>query len=133
VIWLYLALSPSFTLASMFIGVGEMGLWFNSRFLVFLAPILLLLSIRSLRIRGALIVVIVVIIYQLVFTESICIEYIQHIIQAYASNCVVTYEDARAGYYASSDAFKVGEFIISRYSMSDTKMMVITGSMQSIR
>ena len=73
-IWLYLALSPSFTLASMFIGVGEMGLWFNSRFLVFLAPILLLLSIRSLRIRGALIVVIVVIIYQLVFTESICIE-----------------------------------------------------------
>ncbi len=130
VIWLYIALPPSFTLASMLIGVGEMDLWFNSRFLVFLAPMLLLLSIRSVSIRAALIVVIVVILYQLVFTESICVEYIQYIIQAYASNCIVTYEDARAGYHASADAFKVGELIRSRYSMNDTKIMVITGSMQ---
>jgi hypothetical protein len=129
-IWFYLALPSLFTLSSMLIGVGEMDLWFNSRFLVFLAPILLLLSIRSISIRGALIVVVVVILYQLVFTESICVEYMRYIIQVYTSNCIVTYEDAKAGYYASSDSFKVGEFIRSRYSMSDAKIMVITGSMQ---
>jgi len=42
---LYFSLPPIFTVTSLFIGVGEMTLWFfNSRFLILLAPLLIALS-----------------------------------------------------------------------------------------
>lgn len=43
-LYTFLALPPLFTLITLFVGIGEMTFWFNSRFLVLLAPVLILLS-----------------------------------------------------------------------------------------
>ena len=40
----YLSLPAFFTIVSLIFGVGEMDYWFNSRFLVLLAPLLILLN-----------------------------------------------------------------------------------------
>lgn len=40
----FLAAAPVFTIISMLIGIGEMTLWFNSRFVVLLAPLLIVLA-----------------------------------------------------------------------------------------
>ncbi|MEM3159993.1 MAG: glycosyltransferase family 39 protein [Nitrososphaera sp.] len=40
----FLAAAPVFTIVSMLIGIGEMTLWFNSRFVVLLAPLLIVLA-----------------------------------------------------------------------------------------
>lgn len=40
----FLAAAPIFTIVSMLIGIGEMTLWFNSRFVVLLAPLLIVLA-----------------------------------------------------------------------------------------
>src|SRR5690606_40382661 len=43
-LYIFLALPPLFTLITLFVGIGEMTFWFNSRFLILLAPLLILLS-----------------------------------------------------------------------------------------
>lgn len=41
---LYLAFPPIFTLITLLIGIGEMSFWFNSRFIILLAPLLVVLA-----------------------------------------------------------------------------------------
>jgi hypothetical protein len=48
----YLALPAIFTIISMLAGVGEMSFWFNSRFIVFLAPVLVVSSFMYLQSAG---------------------------------------------------------------------------------
>jgi hypothetical protein len=45
-LYLFLAMPPMFTVISLLVGIGEMNQkqWFNSRFAVFLAPLIILLS-----------------------------------------------------------------------------------------
>ena len=45
-LYLFLAIPPLFTAASLLIGIGEMNLseWFNSRFIIFLAPLIISLA-----------------------------------------------------------------------------------------
>lgn len=45
----YLALPAVFTPLSMLGGIGEMSIWFNSRFIVFLAPVLMISSFKYLQ------------------------------------------------------------------------------------
>jgi hypothetical protein len=49
-VYLYLAIPPIFTLLTLVIGIGEMNyLWFNSRFLIMLSPLLILLQSNLVR------------------------------------------------------------------------------------
>lgn len=43
-LYIFVALPPLFTLVTLFVGIGEMTFWFNSRFLILMAPLLMLLS-----------------------------------------------------------------------------------------
>lgn len=45
----FLALPPLFTLLSLLVGIGELSYWFNSRFLVLAAPVLIVLSATLVR------------------------------------------------------------------------------------
>lgn len=41
---LFLALPPIFTIISLLVGIGEMAYWFNSNFVVLLAPLVIVMA-----------------------------------------------------------------------------------------
>jgi len=43
-LYAFLALPPLFTIISLLIGIGEMNIWFNARFLILLSPLLIMLA-----------------------------------------------------------------------------------------
>jgi hypothetical protein len=122
-----LALPPLSTLALLLVGIGEMTLWFNSRFLVLLAPLLIVLAVTFVQrastsragsrawaagLLGAC----------LVFSVSMV-----------TIDKVPTYLDARAGFQQQVflSAAAAGEVLASEYDGG--KIMAMTGSPQGHR
>lgn len=70
----YLAAPAAFTLLSMISGVGEMSFWFNSRFIVFLAPAVLVSSLaylKTLEYRRRLALMSIIFIHMIVVIPSL--------------------------------------------------------------
>ncbi|MGI0015707.1 MAG: glycosyltransferase family 39 protein, partial [Nitrososphaera sp.] len=44
ILYVYLALPPLFSIITILVGIGEMTYWFNSRFLILLSPLIILLT-----------------------------------------------------------------------------------------
>jgi 4-amino-4-deoxy-L-arabinose transferase-like glycosyltransferase len=126
-LYVFLALPPLFTIVTLLIGIGEMNLWFNSRFLVLLLPLLVVLAAVLLhnlpeKIKKNRGLVVVVIGALFVFQTS-----------AIAFGMVPTYLDARGGFlfYVNPFAVQTGEALKSIYD--DGKIMIMTGSAQEHR
>lgn len=119
---LFLGLPPLFTIVSLLIGIGEMAYWFNSRFMVLLAPLIavmvcIFLGNISGMARNKLIVVAAIgalFAYQLVTP-------------LYPG--VITVHDAYGGYSLKENllAVETGEALKSLYD-GDGNIMVLTGS-----
>lgn len=120
IVLLFLALPPLFTLISLLIGIGEMSLWFNSRFMIFLSPLIILMtciflakrygSARKWRLAA---VIGGLFIWQLAMP---------------AFSAVITMADAKGGYSVKENllAIETGEALRSLYD--DGKIMILTGS-----
>jgi len=127
VLYIFLLLPPLFTIVTLLIGVGEMNLWFNSRFLILLLPLLVMLSVMFLqnlpekikRNRGLVATVIGAL---FVFQTSMM-----------AYGMVPTYLDAQGGFQYKINPFAVqtGEALNSIYD--DGLIMIMTGSHQGHR
>jgi hypothetical protein len=125
---LYLAAPAAFTLLTLFAGIGEMSFWFNSRFIILLAPVLMILvgislfkapkkfRSRTLPLAGALVAL-------FAFQSAMP-----------AFGAIVTLIDAKSGFdYAQSPhTVIVGEKIAELYDGTGSIMM-ITGSQQEHR
>jgi 4-amino-4-deoxy-L-arabinose transferase-like glycosyltransferase len=127
IVLLFLALPPLFTIVSLLIGIGEMSYWFNSRFMVLLSPLIIVMTCiflakvgddsRIVKRRRAITIAAIVgalFIYQLA-------------IPAFAA--VITVDDAKGGYSVKENqlAIKTGEALKSLYD-GNGKIMVLTGS-----
>jgi hypothetical protein len=122
ILLIFLALPPLFTIASLLIGIGEMSYWFNSRFMVLLSPLLVVMvcffmAKLSTVTRNRIILssaVAALFVYQL-FTP--------------AFSAVITVNDAYGGYSVKENllAIQTGEALKSLYD-GDGKIMILTGS-----
>ena len=123
-LYLFLALPPLFTIITLLIGIGEMTFWFNSRFVILLAPLAVVLTIVFLRnlpdrvkkTRGLVAAVIgVLFLFQ---------------IGALVFGTVPTFLDARGGFFYNTSPFaaQVGEALGSMYD--DGQIMIVAGSAQ---
>ena len=141
----FLVLPPFFTLASMYLGIGEMNeWWYNARFATFLFPLLVILSsfaiaklIPIFRKRRTIIAGIVVSVFAFqLLTSTFGVawneETQQHDIQPYM-NSVVTYIDAQAGWIYKQNPYGIqaAEFFKSEYD--EGQIMIMTGSAQAQR
>jgi hypothetical protein len=122
-----LALPPLLTLALLLVGIGEMTLWFNSRFLILLSPLLIVLAAMfarrvartNPRSRA-----------WLAATLAACLAF-------YASMVLIdkvpTYLDARGGFVFRPipSAVEAGEVLRARYDGG--RIMIVTGSPQGQR
>ncbi|MEW6604485.1 MAG: glycosyltransferase family 39 protein [Thermoproteota archaeon] len=127
ILYVFLALPPLFTIITLLIGIGEMNLWFNSRFLILLLPLLIMLAVLLLqnlpnKIKNNRGFVITIIGALFVFQISMI-----------AFNTVPTYLDARGGflYKVNPFAIQTGESLNSMYD--DGMIMIMTGSAQGHR
>lgn len=121
-LFVFLASAPVFTVISMLVGIGEMTFWFNSRFVMFLAPFAIALSavfvvsIPRLRNNSRLLfgVLASLFVFQLAMASS---------------SLVVTLIDAKNGYGYMQAPFAVqtGEQIGSLYD-GNGSIMIVTGS-----
>jgi hypothetical protein len=126
--YLLLLLPPIFTITTLLIGVGEMSYWFNSRFVILLAPLLILLigvylSKLPARIKRNPSLIVCVIVALFVFYIIVL-----------PLGAVVTLADAKGGFghKHTPSAVQVGEKIGSIYEGSGS-IMIITGSAQEHR
>jgi len=141
----FLVLPPFFTLASLYLGIGEMNeWWYNARFATFLFPLLVILSsfaiaklIPIFRKRRTIIAGIVVSVFAFqLLTSTFGVawneETQQHDIQPYM-NSVVTYIDAQAGWIYKQNPYGIqaAEFFKSEYD--EGQIMIMTGSAQAQR
>ena len=141
----FLILPPFFTLASMYLGIGEMNeWWYNARFATFLFPLLVILSsfaiaklIPIFRKRRTIIAGIVVSVFAFqLLTSTFGVvwneETQQHDIQPYM-NSVVTYIDAQSGWVYKQNPYGIqaAEFFKSEYD--EGQVMLMTGSAQAQR
>ena len=123
----FLSLPPIFTIVTLLIGIGEMSQWwFNARFAVFLAPLIIILvsffianyysKIKQKR---------------LLLTPIIVALFIFQILTPIIG--VVTFLDAESGfvYKQAPFAIETGEFLESHYD--DGTIMIMTGSSQAHR
>ncbi|HVX02380.1 MAG TPA: hypothetical protein VHA09_04435 [Nitrososphaera sp.] len=133
---LFLALPPLFTLISLLVGIGEMSYWFNSRFLILLSPVVIVMAciflakIYNSRMakkrdengnvdnkRRTLVVVATV---GALFASQLSV---------LAFSTVVTMDDAKGGYFVKENqlAIKTGEALKSLYD-GNGNIMILTGS-----
>jgi len=118
---IYLAILPIFTIISLLIGIGELSLWFNSRFLILIAPLLIILTARVMHTKLLKTYVISIYIYYIIITLGMfgIIDY----------NLIpVTYQDAKTGFDFNKTPLAIGEFMRENYDYGN--IMIITGSMQ---
>ncbi len=154
-LYLYLALPALFTIAIMIIGIGEMGFWFNSRFVALIAPLLILSADGfngrfNTNVSTAKILLILAFAYQLIlipllhYNSVAGSNYIVIIseLKQYISTLtnkdsvgIITYLDAKDGYTNSKTlaSIRIGEFLRENYALSNLKIMIITGSIQEHR
>ena len=137
----FLVLPPFFTLASMYLGIGEMNeWWYNARFATFLFPLLVILSsfaiaklIPIFRKRRTIIAVVIVSVFAfqlltLATHELLCAEY-----GTVTTFGVVTYIDAQSGWVYKQNPYGIqaAEFFKSEYD--EGQIMIMTGSAQAQR
>ena len=127
-IYIFLTLAPIFTVITLIIGIGEMAYWFNSRFVILLAPLLsaliaLYMAKQPRRIANNRKMLAGVISALFVF---------QFVMLPFGA--VVTLADAKGGFMHKHSPFAVavGEKISYLYDGSGS-IMVITGSAQEHR
>jgi hypothetical protein len=127
ILYSFLAVPPVFTIVSLIIGIGELSYWFNSRFLVLLSPIIILLSCNVLKwlhtmqigkdykkvLLGALVVSL----------------FAYHLLLPVSWPGIIVLNDATGGYNVKDNrlAIKTGEVLKSAYD-GRGKIMVLTGS-----
>ena len=126
-LYVFLALPPLFTIASLLAGIGEMNLWFNSRFLILLLPLIIMLTAVLLqnlpnKIKKNRSSVAAVISVLFLFQTSMI-----------AFDRVPTYLDAKGGFLYNVNPFAVqtGEELNSIYD--NGTVMIMTGSAQEHR
>jgi hypothetical protein len=123
ILLLFLALPPLFTIISLLIGIGEMAYWFNSRFMVLLSPLVIIMACmflakvdrRAAKKRFVVIAAIgALFVYQL---------------STPAFSAVITLSDAKGGYSVKENqlAVKTGEALKSLYD-GNGNIMILTGS-----
>ncbi len=119
---LFLALPPIFTIASLLIGIGEMSYWFNSRFMVLLSPLVIVMACIFLasinnKVKDRRIIVAAV---GVLFAS-------QSAMPAFFT--VITVNDAFGGYSVKENilAQDAGEALKSLYD-GDGKIMILMGS-----
>ncbi|MCI0558446.1 MAG: phospholipid carrier-dependent glycosyltransferase [Nitrososphaera sp.] len=127
-LYIMLALPPAFTIASLLIGIGEMGYWFNSRFVILLAPLLILLAVLHVsgqpkRVLASRPLLIGVIVSLFVFQAAMP-----------AFSAVVTLADAKSGYEYKQFPYSVqtGEKLGALYD-GNGSIFIMTGSPQEHR
>lgn len=121
----YFAVTPAFTIVSLLVGIGEMTLWFNSRFVILLAPIVLWLTIWPIAKLPEWIWR-----HKLVLAGCTASLFIFQFSVPFFS-IVVTLADAQGGFFyrESPSAFAAGERLHSLYNGTGS-IMVMTGSAQ---
>ena len=124
-IYFFMSMPVFFTLFTMFIGIGEMNMWwFNSRFATFLTPLVIVLASMSLwklekKYKKTILGIIVVSLFIFQIASP-----------AYG---VVTYLDAYGGwnYKHAPYAKQTSDFLYDNYD--DGKILILTGSSQAHR
>jgi hypothetical protein len=127
VLYIFLVLQPLFTIITLLVGIGEMTFWFNSRFVILLAPLIIMLVAVFLqnlpdkvkKNRGLIAAVIgALFVFQ---------------ISTPAFGAVPTFLDARGGFFYKVNPFAVqaGEALGSIYDGGT--IMTLTGSAQEHR
>jgi hypothetical protein len=124
VLYVFLALPPLFTIITLLVGIGEMTFWFNSRFVILLAPLAIMLTTvflhnlpnRIKKTRGLIAPVIGALFVFQIGTS--------------AFGAVPTYLDAKGGFFYNTSPFgaQAGEALGSMYD--DGTIMIIAGSAQ---
>jgi 4-amino-4-deoxy-L-arabinose transferase-like glycosyltransferase len=128
VLYIFLILPPVFTIISLLIGIGEMTYWFNSRFVILLAPLVIMLAavvfVQNLpdKIKKNRKLIAAVIGGLFIFQVSVP-----------TFGAVPTYLDARGGFYYKSSPFaaQAAEALNSMYDGGT--IMIVTGSAQEHR
>ena len=124
----FLAAAPIFTIISMLIGIGEMTLWFNSRFVVLLAPLLILLVGLYIARQPQKIA------NNRIFLVGFIVALFAFQLVTVVFSAVVTLADATGGFTYKHTPFAVltGEKLASIYD-GNGAIMIITGSAQEHR
>jgi len=126
-LYIFLALPPLFTIVTLLVGIGEMTLWFNSRFVILLAPLIIVLAAaflqnlpEKIKKNRSLVAAVV----GALFIFQLCIP---------VFGMVPTYLDARGGFFYKVNPFAVqtGETLSSMYDGGN--IMTLTGSAQEHR
>lgn len=127
VLYGFLALPPIFTIISLLIGIGEMTFWFNSRFLILLAPLVIMLAMLFLnnlfqKSRERRTVILMAAVAGLFASQLVP-----------STLGVPTYLDAKGGfdYKVNPFAVEAGEALGSMYD--NGMIMMLTGSAQGHR
>ena len=120
---LFLALQSIFTIVSLLIGIGEMSYWFNSRFMVLLSPLLIVMASLALAKIGA-----VTEHKKTIFAAAIGVLFVWQL-STPAFGAVVTLLDAKGGYSVKENvlAAETGEALKSIYDGKGS-IMILTGS-----
>jgi 4-amino-4-deoxy-L-arabinose transferase-like glycosyltransferase len=122
ILLLFLGLPPLFTIASLLIGIGEMSYWFNSRFMILLSPLLIVMTCVFLSTVGRVIKdrVITVLAIGALFAFQLSTPFF---------SLVITVNDAYGGYSVKENqlAVETGEALKSLYD-GNGSIMVLTGS-----
>jgi len=121
ILYVFLALPPAFTIASLLIGVGEMSFWFNARFLMLLSPLIIMLSSLFIaKSYGRIKKIALACIVGIIFLNQIMTPIFG----------VVTFVDAQGGFVYKQHPFAVqtGEVLGSMYHSGT--IFILTGSSQ---
>ena len=137
----FLVLPPFFTLASMYLGIGEMNeWWYNARFATFLFPLLVILSsfaiaklIPIFRKRRTIIAVVIVSVFAFQLLTLATHELLFAEYGTVTTFGVVTYIDAQSGWVYKQNPYGIqaAEFFKSEYD--EGQIMIMTGSAQAQR
>ncbi len=127
-LYIFLVLPPIFTIISLLIGIGEMTFWFNSRFVILLTPLIIMLATVAFlpnlpdKIKKNRNLIAIVVCALFVFQIS-----------TPALGAVPTYLDARGGFFYKANPFaaQAGEALSSMYDVGT--IMILTGSAQEHR
>lgn len=135
VVLLFLALPPLFTIVSLLVGIGEMSYWFNSRFMVLLSPLVIVMACiflakvnhdyndktaNKMQKKDRRHVLVVIVAVGALFASQLLVLAFFH---------AVTMDDAKGGYSVKENqlAVKTGEALKSLYD-GNGSIMVLTGS-----
>ncbi|HEY8140181.1 MAG TPA: glycosyltransferase family 39 protein, partial [Nitrososphaera sp.] len=126
VLYIYLSLPPLFTVITLIIGIGEMSYWFNSRFLILLSPLIIMLIAVCLKNLPQIIGK-----HRVLTMGTVAALFLFQLISpAFA---VITYLDAKGGFFYGVNPYAVqtGEELRSLYDGGGITTM--TGSAQEHR